>query len=119
MISFFFSGVLFWLGVIIAKKIEFYFKARIAEMRIIQEEADRKAEYVGWKEHRLPYLKRKMRGEVIDRWGNVVEPDKGYEKEIDKESDKTWALAERLARSNHMRKSWDRFGPIEETQYDF
>jgi len=31
MISLFFSGVLFWIGVVIAKNIEFYFKARIMD----------------------------------------------------------------------------------------
>ena len=83
---------------------------------------DKEHEYALWKQHRLPYLINKMKGDAfgLHYLPKIIHnPDPGYEKEIDKNMDSTWALAERLARSNHMRKDWNRFGPIEETQYDF
>src|SRR3989304_5172385 len=69
MMSFIFSGVLFWIGVVIAKKLEFYVKARITEMRMIQDEIDKNKEYDDWKKYRLPYLKNKMKG-----YGNYDDP---------------------------------------------
>ena len=96
---------------------EFYFYCLLTWDQI-----DRQNEYILWKENRLPYLIHEMKGDScqLHYLPKIIDhPTPGYEKEIDKKMNDTWALAERLARSNHMRKDWGRFGPIEGAQYEY
>lgn len=115
MISLFIDALVFFF--FFQKIREFYFYCLLTWYEI-----DKKNEYILWKKNRLPYLIHEMKGDAcqLHSLHKIVDrPEPGYEKEIDKTMNDTWALAERLARSNHMRKDWNRFGPIEESSYDF
>lgn len=105
---------------------EFYFYCALTWYQVTEGESDDIVlpddEYASWKKNRLPFLKRKIRDPYLtageDPWGNSP-IEKEFTKDIDYKTGSMWPLAERIARSNHMRKDWDRFGPIKESTYDF
>lgn len=125
-----FSGLLFYLGIIIGKKLEAYYKNVQYRIELEKQEKDVDHEYLNWKRYRLPFLKDKMRGKAgfPDPYTSNYNVKPEYRKEQDNyinldkvdwasgvksnfgiyySGNPMWALAERIARSDHKNPGWE------------